>query len=125
MQEQTDMPIECKLNRAGYVELLAFITEIECNITQFKLLCFMVRHPLTKLSIDSIASVLDISRACLMQEVTGLTGKGVIQEQNDNGSITYSLSGETEIHKNMAILAALDWNEKLNIMARLRNSSCS
>jgi DNA-binding IscR family transcriptional regulator len=119
------MSIDCKTNRAGYCDLMAFFIEIDCNIRQFKLLCFMVRHPRTRLSIDSIAGVLDISRACLVQEVTALVEKGIILEQDENGPVTYSLSSDPEIHRHVAILTALDWSEKLNIMSRLRDSSCS
>ena len=125
MQEQFDMPIECKINHAGYCELMAFFTEIDCNITQFKMLCFMVRHPRTKLGIDSIAGVLDISSANLKHEVAALIERGVLVEQNDDGSTTYSLSRDTEIHGYMTTLAALDWSEKLNILTRLPNYSCS
>jgi hypothetical protein len=119
------MSIDCKINRAGYSELMAFLIDIDCTIMQFKLLCFMVRHPRTHLSIDSIAGVLDISKACLIQELTAMTEKGVILQEDDNGSITCSLSREPIVHNNMAALALLDWSEKLSIMARLSDSSCS
>jgi len=119
------MSIDCKINSAGFCDLMPFFLEIDCNIRQFKLLCFMVRHPRTRLGIDSVAGVLDISRVCLIQEVTTLVEKGIILEHGENRSTTYSLSSEPEIQNHMAILAALDWSEKLTIMSRLRDASCS
>jgi hypothetical protein len=118
------MSIDCRSNYAVSSELTAFFIEIDCNIMQFKLLCFMVRHPRTRLSIDSLAGVLDISRACLMQEVTSLIEKGMVLEQNENGPVTYSLSSDPIIKEYVSRLTAMDWSEKLNIMARLRDSSC-
>jgi hypothetical protein len=121
IEEQSEMLTEYKINRAGYDELMAFITEIDCDIIQFKLLCFMVRHLKTRLCIDSIAGVLDISKVNLKNEVTALIDKGVLVEQNDEGSVTYALSSDSEIRKYSVILAALDWSEKLNIMTYLRS----
>lgn len=113
------MPIECKINRTGYYELMKFLTAINCNITQYKLLCFMVRHPRTKLSIDSIGGVLEISRVNLKHEITSLIEKRVILEQKDDDSVTYSLSNESEVRGYMVSLASLDWSEKLNILTHL------
>ena len=117
------MPIKCKINRAGYNELMEFFTGIDCSINQFKVLCFMVRHPRTRLGIDSIAGIIDINRTSLKNELTALIDKGVLVEQNDDGAATYSLSSDIKVHHYMSVLAALDWSEKLSILTRLHNSS--
>ena len=119
------MPTECKLPRAAYGDIIDFFTGIECNIVQFKLICFIVRHPRTRMSIDSMAGVLDINRTSLKQELATLIEKGILVQRNDESAVTYSLSDDESIQWPLFRLNDLDWREKLDIMARLDDTTCS
>jgi len=119
------MSTDCRINHAGYGDLMAFFIDTECSIMQFKLLCFMARHPQTRLNIDSIAQILGISKSCLKQEMAPLIEKGVLTEQSDGRSITYSLSCEPGIRQLASTLLELDWSAKANLTARLKDYSCS
>lgn len=113
------MLANCITASCGYNGLTAFLNRQDCSITQFKLLCFMVRHPHTRLSMDTMAGVLDLGKAGLRHELAELIEKGILLQTNDDNHVTYSLSSEPEIQGYMRQLAALDWSAKLNVMAHL------
>lgn len=119
------MTTKCKTYNAEYSDIIDFFTGIECNVTQFKLLCFIMRRPRTRLGLDLFASVLDNNGTSLKQELTALIERGILVQRDEEGIITFPLSDDETILWPLLRLNSLDWREKLDIMSRLNSPAAS
>ena len=113
------MSITFETNRLQYCGLVAFLKQLNCSLTQFKLLCFLVAHPHAHLCPDTSAGALDISRTSLTREIGPLIILGIVTEQFYNGITTYSLTSDPVIWKYISELSHLDACETASIRKEL------
>jgi predicted DNA-binding transcriptional regulator len=124
-KEKTDMITDYRVNQIVDYDLLSFLKDINCTGIQFKLLCFWGRHPKAKLSLYTIARVLDTSAINLRDAITSLVGKGILTAQHNNdGLTTYALS-EQQTQEYIDELGGLDWNQSMNLARQLKEESVS
>jgi len=106
------MVIDCVQYRMANSRLFHFLKENSRTSLELQLIRFWARHPRTKLSLYTIANVLDTARINLREAMGSLIEKGILQEQQDNnGLITYSLVNDPQTLEYIEELAKLDWNE--------------
>lgn len=106
------MVIDCVQYRVENSGLFHFLKETSHNNLELQLIRFWARHPRAKLSLYTIASALDTAKISLREAIRALIDKGVLHEQQDgNGLVTYSLTGDPKMHEYIEELASLDWNQ--------------
>ena len=106
------MTITYKEMTTIHKDLLSFLKRNSHVGLELQLLLFWGRHPQAKLSLYSIASALDTARINLRHAIKSLVEKNIlIEKENSNGLITYSLSENAEIQKHITVLGKLDWSE--------------
>ncbi len=106
------MTITYNESKTTYRTLLSFLKRNSHVGLELQLLLFWGKHPQAKLSLYSIASALDTARINLRHAIKALVEKNIlIEKENNNGLITYSLSDSGEIHEHIALLGKLDWSE--------------
>ncbi|MGA2368998.1 MAG: hypothetical protein ABSF74_10585 [Dehalococcoidia bacterium] len=113
------MSIMFETNRLQHCGLVAFLRQIDCNVIQFKLLCFLVAHPQAHLCPDAVAGALDITRTFLTREIQPLIELGIVTEQFYNGITTYSLTSDPVIREYVSELSDLDAFETANFRKEL------
>jgi hypothetical protein len=123
-EEGKNMITDYKINRTANHELLLFLKDIGCSDIQFRLLCFWGRHPKSRLSLYTVARVLDTTKINLRHAITALVEKGILIEQHDdNGLTTYALSGNRRTQGYIGEVAKLDWSEMINLRKQLKGES--
>jgi predicted DNA-binding transcriptional regulator len=106
------MVIDCIQYRVANSKLFHFLKETGSNRLELQLIRFWAQHPRAKLSLYTIASALDTAKINLRDAIRTLIDKGILQEQQDgNGLITYSLTGDQQTQEYIEELAKLDWTE--------------
>ena len=119
------MVADYRVNQMAYYDILAFLKDSSCTGMQFQLLCFWGRHPRAKLSLYTVARVLDSSMNKLRDATTDLVEKGIlIAQQNDNGLTTYAL-GDQRAKEYVDELGGLDWKRTMNLEKQLKNETVS
>jgi hypothetical protein len=125
-KEKTGMPTNYKIERTQNYDLASFLKDLGCDRTQFKLLCFWVRHPRSRVSLYTAARALDTARTNLRCAIGTLVERGILMEQHDsNGLTTYALSGDERIQRYIDELAKLDCSEVVNLRKRLTDETVS
>ena len=103
--------------------LVSFLRQMDCSVTQFKTLCFLLSHPQARVCADSIAGALDISRTALMREIQPLIKLGIVTEHIYNEVTTYALTSNPVIRNYMSELSSLDACETLGVKKELFETS--
>jgi hypothetical protein len=125
-KEKTGMTTNYKIERTQNYDLASFLKDLGCDRTQFKLLCFWVRHPRSRVSLYTAARALDTARTNLRYAIGILVERGILMEQHDsNGLTTYALSGDERIQRYIDELAQLDCSEVVNLRKRLTDETVS
>jgi hypothetical protein len=115
------MVTDCSVKLKVSYDLLFFLKDIGCSGMQFKLLCFWSRHPRAKLSLYTIARVLDTARIDLRNAITVLLEKGIlITEHNSDNLTTYAISHDQRTQEYIEELAKLDWSGTKNLGKQLK-----
>ena len=95
-------------------DLLVFLKGLRCSELQFKLLCFLSRHPRAQLSFNTFLHSLKVSKNNLLESITALMDKGVIiTRPRNNGLVTYSLAQQYQEY--MGEIAKLDLNSRRTV----------
>lgn len=102
-------------------DLLSFLADNGCSDTEFDLLRFMGRHPQAKLSFYVIIREFRIAAIDLGNALMALVERGLLVHRlDDNGLVTYSLSGEERIRGYICKLASLDWSVAMALKKELK-----
>jgi hypothetical protein len=112
-KKRKEMVTGCQMNELRKYDLISFLESIECNETQFKLLCFWARHPRAKFCLFTIAEALDCPLAELKDAITGLVSKEILTDNNDNKGINIYALADNGTYVYIEELGGLDWSEQI------------
>lgn len=116
------MVIEYMNRSRATSDLLAFLADNKCSDTEFDLLRFMGRHPQAKLSFYVIIRAFRIAAIDLGNALMALVERGLLVHcLDDNGLVTYSLSGEERARGYIRKLASLDWSVAMALKKELKD----
>ena len=106
------MVISCIQSQISNNHLLSFLRENDFNSLELQLLVFWAKHPNAKLSLYSIANVLDTAKLNLREAIYALVRKNVLLEQHNNNDLTtYYLNGNFNTRPFIEELSCLDWSQ--------------
>ncbi len=99
-------------NQISNNTLMSFLKENDFNSLELQLLVFWAKHPNAKLSLYSIANVLDTAKLNLREAIYALVRKNVLlQKHNNNDLTTYYLNGNFDTRPIIEELSYLDWSQ--------------
>ncbi len=117
------MTIIFKTKHFKHYGLVSFLRQIDCSVTQFKVLRFLLAHPRAHLCADSIAGALDITRNSLLREIAPLIKLGIVSEQVLNGITTFVLTANPAVRDYLNELSSLDACETAGVRQELFEES--
>jgi hypothetical protein len=118
-QGDIGMITDCTETETSNTNLFEYLKKMKCTQIQFKLLCFFLQRPKTRMGMATVSRITGIPKETLTGEISLFIDHGIISRHDiGNGSTIYALACGSD-QRYCAKLTETDWSELAKICSIL------